>query len=398
MSVSGIAESANLIHYDDARVVDWETSSKIAALTLASYLTDPVCKVREYFCNFYILDKICHSLSEKVARVAFLVFGMAVCALLTPLTAPAGLAIRGLVASLQTKPFIYWENGRPGKALPITRQLTVFAQNQCEMPAGYSITDGQVTPSSDPERMQANIEKIRQQNCDIANIYEICDIRDALYYASQLPEYPYVICGAGVRALGPSSMMLVLSKYQPVETSIEFIPFEKDVELTGRAKWSGKGFLSFDIKGAGETAPFASIVSTHLQHSEIPASATPDDVRSRALQMRKIARKVDEKVRAHLNVIITGDFNAEEKELEVPPDWRRDESIRGRPTWGGDGWCASLEGKQASGPLVLDYAFIAGKTLSIVTQIEETGYRENEFIVWATSDHYALINKLVIDL
>ena len=87
----------------------------------------------------------------------------------------------------------------------------------------------------------ANIEKIKRLNPDVAGILEVLDIRDAAYLSSKLPEYPFIIPVAGVSGIGPSSMMYIVSKYEIVEDSIEFIPFEKETELTGRAKYSEKG-------------------------------------------------------------------------------------------------------------------------------------------------------------
>ncbi len=379
---------------------NWETASKIIALKAASYLTDPICKVREYFYTFYTLNEICETTVQKVMQAACLVLGMGACTLLAPFTAPIGAMLRGVVASLESKPYIYLAKAKEGKVLPEDKKITLVSHNQCYMPAGYCITDGQVMPSSDRERMNGNIAMVKALDPDIICLYEVPDICDAWYLSSQFPEYPFIIPVAGVRAVGPSSMMYVASKYEIEEQSIEFVPFVKGTELTGRAQFSEKGFLSFDVKSRGEKTPFATVVSTHLQHSEVPAEPEDSDKIARAMQMNKIAKQIEKKVGQGRNVIFTGDLNQEEKELHAffdayRIDWlRRDASVRGQSTWGGDLWCSKLMDKPSSGPLVLDYTLIAGKTVGISTKVIGTGYCGLQFKRDATSDHDLLFNTI----
>jgi hypothetical protein len=378
----------------------WETASKIMALTIASYLTDPICKVREYFYTFSILDKICTGTAQKVREAAFLSLGIVAFSLLTPLTAPLGAALRGAVASLESKPYIYLERTQEGRVLPEDREITLFSHNWCDMPAGYSITDGQVLPPSRRERVDANIAMIKESNADVVCLCEIEDIRDAFYISSQLSEYPFIIPVAGVRAIGPSSMMYVASKYKIAKDSIEFVPFAKGSEVTGRAQFAEKGVLQFAIESQGEKK--AAIFLTHLQHSEIPAQPEEYEKEARAAEMRRIIGKIREKVELGAGVIFTGDFNLEEKELQTfldqyQVDWlRRDPSVQGAPTWGGDAWCAKLMGKPSSGELVLDYTLVAGNVASLSTKIIDTGYLDSEFRVEATSDHRALVSAITI--
>jgi hypothetical protein len=250
--------------------------------------------------------------------------------------------------------------------------------------------------------MNANIRKIKALNPDIVCLYEIPDICDAGYISSELSEYPFIIPVAGVRAIGPSSMMYVASKYEIVRDSIEFVPFVKGTELTGRAKHSEKGLLSFDIKSRGMKAPFATVISTHLQHSEIPAKPEDGDRKARSAQMHKIAKQIQKKVEQNGAVIFTGDFNQEEEELNAFLDqhqihWLlRDPSVQGKSTWGGDKWCAELMGKPSSCPLVLDYTLIAGKAKAISTRVIGTGYSGLEFRPAATSDHDLLFSTITV--
>ncbi len=111
--------------------------AKIAALKIASYLTEPICKVREYFYTFYILNETCK-------KATLLTMGIFVFSLLTPFTAPIGALVRGLVSTCGAKPYIYLEREGKGKVLPKDKKITLVSHNQCYMPAGYCITDGQV--------------------------------------------------------------------------------------------------------------------------------------------------------------------------------------------------------------------------------------------------------------
>jgi len=380
----------------------WRTAAKITALKLASYLTEPICKVREYFYTFYILNETSTNTAQKVNQAVFLTLGIFAFSALAPFTAPMGAAIRGLVSTFETKPFIYIERERLGKTLPEDKKITLVSHNQCYMPAGYSITDGQVTPPSDKNRMNANLQKIKAFNPDIICLYEVPDICDAAYISSQLPEYPFLIPVAGVRAIGPSSMMYVASKYEIAKDSIAFVPFVKNLELTGRAKYSEKGVLSFDLVSRGSQAPLATIISTHLQHSEIPEHPDTNEKMARDMQMQKIAHQIKTKVEQNGTVIFTGDLNQDETELNAflhrhQIHWlQRDPAVQKKTTWDGDKWCAQLMGKPSSGPLVLDYTFIAGKARAISTKVLGTGYSGLKFRKTATSDHNLLFSTITL--
>ncbi len=381
---------------------NWEIAAKIFALKAASWFNEPICKVRENYYRFYILKETYPETIRKVFQIAQLAFGIVVCSALAPFTTPIGAAIRAAVSALHAKPYIYYEQGGIGKTLPEDQKITLVSHNQCYALAGYGITDGHVTPPSDRVRMDANLRKIKELNPDIVCLYEVCDIFDASYLSSQLTEYPYIIPVAGMRAIGPSSMIYVASKYKIVEDSIEFIPFVKGTELTGRSQFSEKGFLSFAIQSQNDQKPFATVVSTHLQHSEIPAIPEDGERISRERQMQKVVRKIQEKLGQDGNVIFTGDLNLNEEELQAffdrhQIDWlRRDSSVKGVATWGGDQWCANLMGRPPSGPLVLDYTFVAGKGTDITTKIVDVGYSGLEFRPTATSDHDLLFSTITI--
>jgi endonuclease/exonuclease/phosphatase family metal-dependent hydrolase len=267
------------------------------------------------------------------------------------------------------------------------------------MPGGYAITDGQVKPATDKTRIDDNLKKIHELDPDIVCLYEVPDIYEAGYISSKLANYPFLIPVCGIKVIGPSSMMYVASKYEIQKDSIEFDAFVKDKEITGRARFSEKGVLSFDLLSKGQKKPVVSIISMHLQHSEIPGKPTKEDQVSRRLQMEKIAKKIHGKIALNLPVIFTGDLNQEEQELDSfiksnPGLLRRDPAIDGLETWGGDAWCARLQNKPSSKPLFLDYTFIAGQTESIKTTVIDMGYDGKQFLEEASSDHKMLFSKI----
>jgi endonuclease/exonuclease/phosphatase family metal-dependent hydrolase len=384
------------------RVDKWGTTAKITSLKGASYLTDPICKVREYFYSFYILNETCKTTCQKVTKIVFLSLGIAVCTVVAPFTTPMGAAIRGIVVALESKPYVYVERTGKGKVLPEDKNITLLAHNVCFMPAGYSITNGQVTPPSDKTRKRATVEEINKLNPDILCLYEVPDICDADYLSSQLTKYPFIIPVAGTRVIGPSSMMYVASKYEIVKETIQFSAFVKGTELTGEAAYSEKGYLSFEIKSRGENHPFATVISTHLQHSICPANPEESEKIARTAQMKRIAKHIQTKVNQGQAIIFTGDLNQDEEELNEFLNrhdidcLRRDPSVKGTSTWGGDAWSSKLLKLPPSGPAVLDYTFIAGKATDISTRIIETGYSGDAFRPKALSDHNPLFSTITV--
>ncbi|MBJ7450318.1 MAG: hypothetical protein JHC93_08185 [Parachlamydiales bacterium] len=378
----------------------WRTAAKLNTLKLASKLTDPICKVREYYYTFNILDYVCKSPVQKVVKSALLILGIGGCGLIAPFTAPLGAALRGIVATCESKPFTFIQNSKVGKVLPEDKKITVFSHNQCYPSGGYAITNGGVLPPSYRSRIDDNLKVIKEMNPDIVCLYEVSDICDACYISSQLKDYPYIIPIAGTRALGPTSQLYIASKYEIIKDSIEFTPFIKGSEITGRGAKSEKGFLSFDIKSYGDNHACANIISTHLQHSEVPSKPEATDVTSRAAQMKKIGQKIQDKIDKGYNVILTGDLNQEEIEIDnflshYEKDWlRRDPNVVGISTWGGDKWGEKLTDYASSKDQVLDFTFIAGKTLDISTTILDNGFSGLEFRPSALSDHNAIFSTI----
>lgn len=292
-------------------------------------------------------------------------------------------------------------------------------------------------------RINKNNQLINHLNADIVCLQEVPDIKDAAHITSSLikSDYSDFIEVPGIKAIGPSSMMYVASKYKIDPRSVEFTPFVKEdlgrtvfiwfqcigshliyhlgsvlknpkaawekiqdavqknlprIELTGRAASSEKGFLSFTLENSKVT-----VICTHLQHSETPAVPTGDDKLSRRFQMFKIAEKIKSERGKGNIVIFTGDLNQEESELNITLQGenfkhlqlQRDEKVQKQHTWGGDGWCAPLRNEPISAPLVLDYTFAVGAK-SITTKIHDVGFKGDKFQLDVLSDHKPLLSRV----
>ena len=131
----------------------------------------------------------------------------------------------------------------------------------------------------------------------------------------------------------------------------------------------------------------------------------PDDeeIESRKKQLNKISNQIQAKSNLGHAVVLTGDLNLEEAELNTfldnrsDIDLRRDPAVVGQETWGGDKWCADLMGKGFSNPLILDYTLIAGKASDIFTKIVKMeDYSSSEFKPKALSDHNLLFSTITV--
>ncbi|MBX7066374.1 MAG: endonuclease/exonuclease/phosphatase family protein [Parachlamydiales bacterium] len=344
---------------------------------VASYLTDPICLARES----YIEAKV-----SQVSKKIFLYLAVVFFACLALFTTLPGCALRGVATWIRPQPFSI-EAG-DGKHCSENR-FTLLSWNICCIAAGYSITDGGVPPWK--ERIDQLAQKIIEKNADVNCLYEVFDLKAAFYLKEKLKEggYTHFAYNIGSQAIGVSSGMMVASKYQIDQP--EFDPFPKET-LVGRTQFCNKGVFSFDLVSDGR--PFARIFSTHLQHSELPEFPTSDEVNARAAQMRIVAEKIS-KVRDRC-LVLTGDLNLDEKEYEAS-SWRSS-FARGNPirnTWGGDEFCAKLEGKPISKALTLDYTLIwQGTAQGIVNSIVETGYSASDYRKEALSDHSGILSEI----
>src|SRR4051812_23304507 len=104
---------------------------KAAVFTVASYLTDPVCKLHELSRRFSIVDvtnptasKISNLLTKGSLLIGCLAcIPFATCSLL-------GIALRFLAARCQREPFIHWKGDAPALQKE-PENLTLLSWNIC---------------------------------------------------------------------------------------------------------------------------------------------------------------------------------------------------------------------------------------------------------------------------
>lgn len=372
-------------------------------LNLASYLTDPICKVREYAYRAYT-ERDLNPRDYRVANLArgcfyaLAAFVFGIIALFT--TLPGGL-LRGAVTHFQKRPYI--EEKGVGKVMG-EREFTLLSWNLCCVAGGYTITDGGVTPWED--RIGAIIQRVIEADPDVNCFYEVFDARAAKILKQGLKErgYTYFYTNIGAQALGTSSGIMVASKYEIQNP--EFTPFPIE-SLVERTKWCAKGVFGFDLCNRGD--PFARVFATHLQHSEIPEfvieKADSEEVQRRAKEVaarQEQMRIVISKIRDVANkcILITGDLNMDDNEYGQS-DWQP-MFIRGNrfgsKTWNGDGFCAKLMGKRISGPLNLDHTMaLMGTVRQIETTLVHTGYDSAYYSKDALSDHEGLFTRIKLN-
>lgn len=369
----------------------------------ASYLTDPICKTREYAYRAEVVEAL-NPTDSKVANFArkcFCYLAAVFFAFLAVFTTLPGGAIRGMVNTFKAEPFVV--EGGQGKVLGEDRLFSLLSWNICGVPGGYSISDGGVTPIED--RIDRVIREIEKRDADINCFMEVFDAKTCKYLKEELKKHGYThfYTNIGTKALGTSSGIVVASKYS-IENA-EFLEFPKET-LVGRTKWSSKGVFGFDLVSEGH--PFARIFVTHLQHSEIPEykprEAKPEEteerlreVEGRRQQMKIIVNKVRQV--ANRCVVVTGDLNMDDEEVNLS-DWQnmfiRDQGFVGM-TWAGDEFCAKLVGKRISGPLNLDHTLVQrGTAQSVHTSLVRTGYQPAIYSPKALSDHEGVYTEISI--
>jgi hypothetical protein len=375
---------------------EWRDRVAETCFTLASILTDPACKVREYFRRITVVDTL-HPTDSKMANLArklSLTFSMGGYAGLAVVTTPPSFVLRALATHLEREPFLSLTTGEEGKTLPPDTSFSLYSWNVCCIGGGYSITDGGVVPS--PERIDEIIEKIIRQDADVNCLYEVFDIQTAHRIAEKLKNHGYseFYFNIGKPTMyGLTSGILVASKYKIQKP--EFTAFPKDM-LVGRTKNVAKGVFAFDLDSQGHS--FARIHATHLQHSEQPISPTKDELAARKRQMELIVEKI--KTVRDRSIVVTGDLNLDDREYQSS-SWnslfQKGDRYQGF-TWGGDAFCARLVGKPVSGPLNLDHTMIvSGTAQAISTSLVDTGYNPEVFTQEALSDHLGLFSTITVE-
>lgn len=355
---------------------------------LASYLTDPICKVHELFRRLYIIDTLHPTASKtsKWARKFFISIGMIIASFVSIATTVPGICLRGMASHLEKEPFLYYQGALQDKQLK--KVFSLLSWNICCIAGGYCISDGGVMPW--PFRIDKIIMKIREADADVLSLYEVMDLTAGFYLYEKLQEkYAHFYFNVGPRAIGPSSGIFIASKFKI--TSPTFIPFAKQM-LVGRTKMAEKGVFFFNIQTQDKNVK---IYTTHLQHSEEPQYPTHEEVQARKKEMNLIMEKVHQETG---NVILTGDLNLDEKEYRHScwSKYFQQVSLNSK-TWGGDRFCAEMLGKRISSSLNLDYTLTTKKSdLHISTCLVSSDYDDATFTIDALSDHRGLLSRFEI--
>jgi endonuclease/exonuclease/phosphatase family metal-dependent hydrolase len=343
---------------------DREMQVKAPLIRLASWMTEPVCKVHEYFRTIQVVDHLAHQIFLGLGML----FWGSLCCL-----APLGIGLRWIVSQIETKPYLYFQ----GKALEVVKNdFSLLSWNIACNSGGYSISDAGVMPWA--YRIDDIVKQLHAQDADVLSLYEVFDPEAGLYLYSQLKDqYAHFYFNIGARVIGVNSGIFIASKIA-IENP-EFIAFPKEM-LVGRTKSAEKGFFSFDV------ADFK-IFSTHLQHSEECDYSTSEEVEARKSEMELIMDKIR---LVSGPIILTGDLNMGDEELTTwSSHFKKGE--HSEKTWGGDQFYATLVGnKQISPAMNLDYTMV--QRAEITTEIIPTGYDATIFNPSALSDHAGLMS------
>lgn len=357
------------------------------AFKAASYLSDPICKTRELYYRIKFAD-VLNPEMEKTARWAnnfWLSTQMVTCGAIATFSTLPGIALRALGEALNPQAFLH-KTGNAAEKLFQRKTFTMLSWNICCVPAGYSITDGNVFPW--PERMSAIIDSIKKSNADVVCLYEVFDTQAGFaLYEGLKEEYAHFYLNIGTQAMGAPSGIFVASKYKIDDP--QFVRFSKD-SLVGRTKYAAKGVFSFDIT-------MARIFATHLQHSEVPNNPTEEEKQGRAAQMRTIISEIEKKSPPK-PTIVTGDLNLNSEEYKAS-EWQS--SFEGEkhfeePTWKGDTLCAQKMNKTPSHPQNLDFtmAYKNEQQPDLDTLLTATNFDPTCFKKEALSDHHGLFTTV----
>jgi len=405
----------------------------------ASYLTDPLCKTREYIVrsqlsndlptSSYFIQSIltplsripfCDFLSDesyaKWVETWYLTTASLGFAILAPITTPVGIALRALAANTSSGP-LHYRGCLPEKERK-DNQLTHFFRNVCGIKAGYDIEEGAQMPIQDSlgdpkmSRLKQLIDQIKKENADVVCLNEVFDINDAHYIANALKEdYAHFVMNCGPRSIGPNSGLFFASKFSV--SSVQFDPFPKEM-LVGTATYCEKGVLIVDLKDSqGE---IATIALTHAQHSDQVQHPTPEEKKARNEELQFIEKKIANKKK----VVLTGDLNMDDNEMLEPqnaPIYNKYAKTKNYSlnevdlfTWGGDSWYVSFgnrpsafsivpakerqQGRKCSTACNLDHTMVSAKTMNVTTQLLEdpTPYDASKISRDTLSDHQALLS------
>jgi endonuclease/exonuclease/phosphatase family metal-dependent hydrolase len=427
---------------------------KIASYKLASHLTDPPCKVREYlvrsqilqdlppstymtscaesFCSFGRKSKFIneqflnpHHIAHFAERY-FLYGGIAVFSILSPITTLSGMLLRFAASNLEKERFIHYRTSLPPKNLK-NDSFTHMHWNICGINAGFDIETGGQMPIQDDllplseNRLYKIGEKILKENPDVICLNEVFDIKDALYLVKTLQDkYSHFVFQCGAKMLGLNSGLFFATRFSIKD--IHFTAFPSSFSI-GAVRYIEKGYLS--LKAYDENGPIARMILSHLQGSDESDHPKSEEQLIRKKQIAMILQDVD--FHSNENVIVAGDLNLDDEEfLEVNPefysqfnktvDYTSPDNEEPR-TWLGDHWRTEFRNRENSFSLLpsnisnpqnqvseginLDHVLVkkqADESLSpkITTTLKSTGYDPKKISRDSLSDHMILLSHITL--
>lgn len=356
----------------------------------ASYLTDMPCHAdRDWKLSQIVPSTDPHKTPSEQAFKSLLLRTKA-CAYgaMSLLTAVPGIALRQLGIFWQDRPWL-----EEHSLLSKKRSFSVLFWNICGPGGGYSISDGGVLPLW--KRIDALIDRIVEKNADVNCLCEVFDVQHAKYLVDKLKDRGYVDFYYHIHPLpiGVSSGLFIASKFQTKHP--EFLRFPLET-LVGRTKNAAKGAFFFDLVDAAGKV-FATIGTTHMQHSEECAFPTQEEIEARQAQMKMIQKKIESIAKDRV-VFFCGDLNGipEEFSDELSRSFDLGNLLQDvQSTWAGDEFCANFVGKKVSGPLFYDYAMIRkGDLASIQTEKVDSFFDPAKFSSRPYSDHDGLLSRI----
>jgi endonuclease/exonuclease/phosphatase family metal-dependent hydrolase len=448
---NGIAYNSGPFPKTCGELASW---SKIASYRLASYLTDPVCKMREYSVRLQILDEIPPSpcimnlvdsicsyveamqytdkkwldrdLVARFSETCFFVGGMIGYSAAAQLTTLPAIALRFAASNLESENFIHYRGLMPEKQLEEDNSFSHMQWNVCGVKAGYDIEEGGQMPIRDElvpfseNRIVKIAQKILEEDADIVCLNEVFDMNDAVYLVEALQNYyAHFVIQCGSRTHGLNSGLFFASKFAIKD--ISFTPFPKEF-LVGLAKYTEKGFLS--VNAYDERGSIATIIATHLQHSIEPNYPSKEEQLARYEELNLIKKAID--ALPEENIVVSGDLNLDDAEFmqfnpkfysqftkAVEYDSFFDEESK---TWLGDQWYVEHGNKNStfspisghentlrkpSTGINLDHVLVKIKPAGLLipqiyTIVKSTGYKPDKISRESLSDHMILLSEIVI--
>ncbi|MFZ4099460.1 MAG: endonuclease/exonuclease/phosphatase family protein [Chlamydiia bacterium] len=405
---------------------------------LASLCTEPAVMYDQLKTEIKILDRIHPPTADELkllfkAKMAARIVGYA---LLAVVLSPIGIVLRAIANRLRPKPF-YQTKCQPKPADSIPRlccqrpsRFRLGSWNIAGIRGDSAYSYAGVRPIEDG-RLPKVLAEIQSWKADVVTLSEVFDVRTAERLQAGLFEQGFqsFVFGVGtpwLGSIGTTSGLFVAARQGFSLRDVRFAQYE-GVETVGRAQWTAKGVLSFDVVNRfSERA--VHMVTTHSQFSERPEWPTCEEIGARKQQWSCIMREVDEWRSTHTDegapIVVTGDFNQDPRPggtASEPFEHLRTESrpsgvwianrqgviapgaaiprrFEGRsddlpqdasPSWGGDTWCSKVPDgpKTPSAPRQLDHTWIYRGTGNIVSYYRDVGFDGTRWNPETTSDH-----------